>query len=147
MQIIIKRPIISEKSMKLAGNGLYTFLVNKEADKPEIRQAIEEQFGVDVVSIKTINVKSRRKMQRNRRGYTVQPASKKALVLLKSGQKLAIFETETDTHDHEGEEIEVKEKKSLLRGTKVKIEKETAGKGSKKTKEEKIDKQEKKEEK
>lgn len=112
-----------------AALGQYTFLVDREATKVEIRKAIEQKFEVNVISVKTINLKQKIKMQRSRKGKFIIPAAKKAIVGLKKGQKITLFENVSPTDDvevrtAEGEKIaEVKEKKSFLRGTKVKIEK------------------------
>lgn len=131
MQIILQKPIITEKSMKQTQDGLYTFLVEKRFRKPEIIKAVVEKFKVDVVSIKTINVKDRVKMQRSRRGYFTQSGYKKAIVGVKKGQSIALFEKAVASDEEqvtvttaEGEPVvEVKEKKGLLRRSKVKIEK------------------------
>jgi large subunit ribosomal protein L23 len=139
MYIILKRPIISEKSMVLAKSGLYTFEVDKKARKDAILKAAKAQFDVDVMSVKTVNIKGLRKQQRNRKGYYETSATKKAYIQVKPGQKIAIFESMTAPQQDEvvvtsaeGEPIaEVKEKKSLLRGTKVKIEKTALKKGKK----------------
>ena len=142
MDIILKRPIISEKSTQQVKDNLYTFLVDRKARKPVIARQVEEQFGVDVISVKTVSIKAGLKQQRGRRGFFVVPGFKKALVQLKKGQKIAIFEAEAkvekaeDSGEKEGKKV--KEKKSLLRGTKVKIEKtekkETADKKKQTTK-------------
>lgn len=127
MNILVKRPIISEKSMKLAKMGLYTFLVDKFARKPLIAKNIEEKFDVKVVEVKTANFKDEVKSQRQRRGSFTIPGYKKALVRLKKGQKITLFEAEAkeETPEGEGKKETVKEKKSLFRGTKVKVEKES----------------------
>lgn len=122
MNVILKKPLISEKSMKLAKEGLYTFLVDSDARKIEIAQEVKDRFGVDVLSVKTFNLKEQKKMQRGKRGYFMVSGAKKALVQVKKGQKIEIFETEAG-ESKESKEPEVKEKKSLLKGTKVKIEK------------------------
>lgn len=124
MNIIIKKPLITEKTMQMANAGMYTFLVEKAAKKPMIEKAIENMFGVDVLSIKTVNYKEERKMQRTRRGIFTVSGFKKAIVKLKEGQKIDAFsEALKETAVEEGEpEKEVKEKKSVLKGTKVKIE-------------------------
>ncbi|OGE33921.1 50S ribosomal protein L23 [Candidatus Daviesbacteria bacterium RIFCSPHIGHO2_02_FULL_36_13] len=128
--IIIKRPIISEKSMKLAENGLYIFEVDREATKLQISKKVSEKFNVKVVSVKTITVKGKIKSQRKvRKNYQTQ-AFKKALVLVKKGDKIAIFETpkeEAVVTTAEGEPIKLKEKKDFLRGTKVKVESSAVG--------------------
>lgn len=122
MNNIIKKAVISEKSMKEAGRGWYTFIVDRNAAKPAITAAIEDRFGVDVAAVKTINMKERVQLQRSRRGSYTIPAYKKAMVALKSGQKIGLFIPEESKEEPAVKE-EVKEKKSLLRGTKVKIEK------------------------
>lgn len=121
MQVILKSPVFSEKSMKLAGTGLYTFLVDKKARKPEIIKAVQAEFGVDVVGIKTANFKAEKKYQRSRKGTYVVSAYKKAMVQVKNGQKILLFETPAPEKEVE-EKVETKEKKSILKGTKVKIE-------------------------
>jgi large subunit ribosomal protein L23 len=135
MDIVIKKPLITEKSMKMAAVGVYTFLVDKDARKPLIAKTIAEKFSVDVLSIKTVNYKDEARMQRSRRGSFTIPGFKKAIVHLKKGQKIALFETEKSQTEEETKE-EVKEKKSLLKGTKVKIEKVDDKKTTKKGKKE-----------
>jgi large subunit ribosomal protein L23 len=93
MNIIIKKPIITEKSMKLASRGIYTFLVARNSRKPEIIKTVEEKFGVKVVAIKTANYKDEIKSQRGRRGSFCISGFKKAVVELEKGQKIALFES------------------------------------------------------
>lgn len=119
--MILIKAIISEKSMKQAQGGLYTFVVDKKMRKPVIARAVEERFGVDVIAIKTLTYKKEKKIQRGRKGYYIQSAFKKAAVKLKDGQKIALFETEIAQDESEAK-TEVKETKSLLKGTKVKVE-------------------------
>ncbi len=122
MNVLIKKPIISEKTMRLAKAGCYSFIVAKMARKLEIKAAVEHQFDVHVVDIRTTNFKDQKKQQRRVRSTYIIPGFKKAIVKLKKGQKIGLFEiASVQTETDEGE-IEVKEKKSLLRGTKVKIE-------------------------
>ena len=124
--IILQKPIISEKSMKLAGDGLYTFLVNRTSTKPQIAKAFAEAFKVDIISVKTINVKGEVKTQRRvRKNYTTK-AFKKALVQVKKGQIIPIFETpkeEVTVTTAEGEPQVMKERKDIFRRTKVRVEK------------------------
>ncbi len=136
---MIKRPLITEKTMMLAKNGLYTFEVFAEATKIEIAKLIKSKFSVDVTGVKIVNTKSKRKMQRTRKGYFQTSPFKKAMVQVKKGQKIALFETASDEESSsakatgdkevtvttgEGEKVAmIKEKKSLLKGTKVRIEK------------------------
>lgn len=122
--MILMKPIITEQSMKNAGNSVYTFLVDRDANKPEIAKAVAEQFKVDVLRVRTINMKGEVKQQRKvRRSYRTL-SYKKAMVSIKKGQIIAIFETPKEEATVTiGNEPEIKEKRNLLRGTKVKIEK------------------------
>lgn len=127
MDIILKKSIISEKSMKLAKQGLYTFLVDKFARKKEIKKAAEDQFGVNVVSLKTANFKGEVKLQRNRRKQYTTSQFKKAWIRLKTGQGIDLFVSEPSSAKSDDME-EIKEKKSFLKGTKVRIEKKKGNK-------------------
>jgi len=88
-QIII-RPVVSEKTYVLATADKYTFRVHPDAHKTQIRQAVEQLFGVDVVEVRTMSVKSKPK----RRGLTAGRTRqwKKAVVQVKPGQSIPIFQ-------------------------------------------------------
>ena len=86
---IIKRPIITEKSASLFEMKKYTFEVAKDANKVEIRQAIEAIFNVKVVKVNTLNVKSKPKRVRYQEGRT--RTWKKAMVTLAEGETIEIF--------------------------------------------------------
>ena len=78
---IIKRPIITEKSMGLLDENKYTFEVNKNANKPEIKAAIEQIFdGVKVKKVRTMNYPG--KTVRTRHGIGKKADWKKAVVTL-----------------------------------------------------------------
>ena len=87
---IIRRPIITEKSALLAEKAVYTFEVAKDANKVEIKKAIEEIFNVKVVAIRTVNV--HRKAKRMSRYEGFKAAYKKAIVRLEPGQTIKEFE-------------------------------------------------------
>ena len=87
---IIKRPIITEKAALLAEKAVYTFEVAKDANKVEIKKAIEEIFEVKVVAIRTVNV--HRKPKRMSRYEGFKSAYKKAIVRLEPGQTIKAFE-------------------------------------------------------
>ncbi|OGE18994.1 50S ribosomal protein L23 [Candidatus Daviesbacteria bacterium RIFCSPLOWO2_02_FULL_41_8] len=128
--IVIKRPIITEKSMKLAQGGLYVFEVDKDATKPLVAKAVAEKFNVKVLKVKIINVKGKSKQQRKVRKIYKTGGFKKALVQVGKGQTIAIFETpkeEVTVTTAEGEPIKLKEKKDFLGRTKVKVEKTGVG--------------------
>ncbi|MBU1000560.1 50S ribosomal protein L23 [Patescibacteria group bacterium] len=124
--IVLKRPIISEKSMKLAQNGLYTFEVSKKATKPVVAKEISARFNVKVLKVRIINIAGKVKTQRRVKKTYTTGGIKKALVQVKKGDKIAFFETPKEGSvlvPAEGEPIKLKEKKDILRRTKVKIEK------------------------
>jgi large subunit ribosomal protein L23 len=89
---VILGPIISEKSMNDAAKGKYTFKVSKESTKKDIKKAIEEQFKVNVLKVATITVKGRGSKTGVKRVETVKQPYKKAIALLKAGQKISIFD-------------------------------------------------------
>ncbi len=88
-QVII-RPVVSEKSYVLASADKYTFRVHDNAHKTQIRQAVEEIFGVRVLEVRTMSVKSKPK----RRGYTSGRSRswKKAVVELHPDDHIELFE-------------------------------------------------------
>ena len=92
--LIIKKPIISEKSMQAASLGRFSFIVNPKASKNQIAQAIEKLFSVSVVSISTSNIKGKIKKFGTKRNKTQLSDYKKAIVTLKKGQAIDIFNFE-----------------------------------------------------
>jgi len=87
---IIVRPIVSEKSYTLMEMNKYTFEVDKRATKPHIAQAVQEIFGVTVKDVNTINVPGKPRKLRYSKGLT--RTWKKAIVTLKDGDKIDLFE-------------------------------------------------------
>lgn len=87
---IIIRPVVTEKSMNLQAEGKYTFYVDTKANKTEIKNAIEKIFEVDVIQVNTINVKGKTKRVGRFVGKTAN--KKKAIVSIKPGQTIALFE-------------------------------------------------------
>lgn len=87
---IIRKPIVSEKSYDLTNQRKYTFEVDKKATKPQIRQAIEEIFKVGVTSVNTMNREGKTKKQGWSSGR--RPSWKKAIVTLREGDKIEVFE-------------------------------------------------------
>ena len=90
---VIIRPVVSEKSYALLDGGVYTFIVSPEANKIEIRQAVESIFNVRVVKVNTLNRSGKRK--RNRRSFTFgkRPDTKRAIVTLHAGDRIDLFES------------------------------------------------------
>lgn len=86
---IIKRPIISEKTMMMTGERKYTFEVAKDVNKIEIKRAVEQAFGVKVKKVTTMNVLGKVKRQGVHIGK--RPDWKKATVTLTDDSKTIEF--------------------------------------------------------
>ncbi|MCF6139472.1 50S ribosomal protein L23 [Pseudalkalibacillus berkeleyi] len=88
---IIKRPVITERTTEIMGDRKYTFEVDPRANKTQIKNAIEEIFGVKVENVNTQNYKGKKKRVGRYFGYTSK--RKKAIVQLTSESKeLDFFE-------------------------------------------------------
>ena len=89
---IIISPVVSEKSYALTEGGVYTFTVHLGASKPQIRDAVQEIFGVKVAKVNTLNRPGKRK--RNRRTFTYgrRPDTKRAIVTLVEGDSIDLFQ-------------------------------------------------------
>ena len=87
---VLLAPVVSEKSYGYIGQNKYTFRVHPDAHKTQVRQAVEELFDVKVVGVNVIKVQPKPK----RRGTTTgtRRGWKKAIVELKPGDKIEIFE-------------------------------------------------------
>lgn len=83
---IIKAPVITEKTQKLASENVMVFKVDKKANKTQIKQAIENKFNVKVEKITTLNTKSKNKRVGRHTGKT--SPYKKAMVKLMEGSKI-----------------------------------------------------------
>ena len=88
-QVII-RPVVSEKSYVLAAAGKYTFRIHPDAHKTQVRQAVEELFNVKVLRVNVCKVQSKPKRRGALRGR--KPGWKKAIVQLRAGDSIEIFE-------------------------------------------------------
>ncbi len=87
---VLKKPLITEKSTSLLQENKYTFEVDPRANKTEIKQAVQTIFKVKVEKVNTMRVKGKTKRVRNIPGKT--PDRKKAIVTLRKGDKIEIFE-------------------------------------------------------
>jgi large subunit ribosomal protein L23 len=87
---IIIKPVVTEKSFSLLEDNKYTFIVDKRANKTEIKSAVEEIFKVSVLNVNTVNVKGKPKRQGRFTGFKAD--RKKAIVTLKPGQKIPLFD-------------------------------------------------------
>ncbi|WP_030176145.1 50S ribosomal protein L23 [Spirillospora albida] len=86
---IILAPVVSEKSYGLLDENKYTFIVRPDANKTQIKQAVEAVFGVKVTNVNTLNRSGKRK--RTRFGYGKRKDSKRAIVSLAEGERIDIF--------------------------------------------------------
>ncbi|WP_242902972.1 50S ribosomal protein L23 [Actinomadura terrae] len=86
---IIIAPVVSEKSYGLLDENKYTFVVRPDANKTQIKQAVEAVFGVKVVNVNTLNRQGKRK--RTRFGYGKRKDTKRAIVSLAEGERIDIF--------------------------------------------------------
>jgi large subunit ribosomal protein L23 len=86
---ILLKPVISEKSYRLADDGKYTFLVAPNANKTQIRQAVEAVFTVRVKGVNTSNRAGKRR--RTRFGWGKRPDTKRAVVTLAEGDRIDLF--------------------------------------------------------
>ena len=88
---ILKKPIITEKTTdQKEDHNKVTFMVNPEANKHEVKSAVERVFGVHVVEVNTMNMLGKVKGFRQRRGK--RSDWKKAIVTLRAGDKIEFFE-------------------------------------------------------
>ena len=87
---VIVRPVVSEKSYAGIERNTYTFLVDRRANKTEIKEAVQRIWDVRVVSVNTLTRRGKEK----RRGWTRgrRPDEKRAIVTLAEGDTIAIFE-------------------------------------------------------
>ena len=88
---ILIRPVVSEKSYAAFDNNVYTFLVAPDANKIEIKHAVESIFGVRVTNVNTLNRKGKRKRNRRTGTYGTRGATKRAVVSLAAGDRIEIF--------------------------------------------------------
>jgi large subunit ribosomal protein L23 len=86
---VLLKPVISEKSYQLADDGKYTFLVALDANKTQIRQAVEAVFTVKVTGVNTSNRQGKRR--RTRYGWGKRPDTKRAIVSLAEGDRIDLF--------------------------------------------------------
>jgi large subunit ribosomal protein L23 len=87
---VILAPVVSEKSYALLDDNTYTFIVRPDANKTEIKEAVQAIFSVRVTNVNTLHRKGKRK--RTRQIVGVRKSTKRALVTLHPDDKIEIFE-------------------------------------------------------
>ena len=88
---VIYKPVVSEKSYALLDENTYTFIVDPDANKTEIKEAIQKIWNVRVLSVNTLNRRGKVKRMRFTKGK--RPDQKRAVVTLAEGDSIEIFET------------------------------------------------------
>jgi large subunit ribosomal protein L23 len=86
---VLIAPVVSEKSYGLLDDNKYTFVVHPDANKTEIKIAVEKIFGVKVTAVNTMNRKG--KARRTRNGLGKRKDTKRAIVSVAAGQSIDIF--------------------------------------------------------
>ena len=89
---ILKKPIITEKSTQKSSQGKFVFKVDSQANKNQIRQAVESTFKVTVLGINTLALPGKSRRTGKKRLLSTSPRWKKAIVKLKSGDKIKVFD-------------------------------------------------------
>ena len=87
---ILKRPLITEKTTLMQEDGRYVFEVAKNATKLEVKEAVQEAFGVTVTKVNTMNVNG--KMKRFGPRFSQKRSWKKAVVSVAQGDSITLFE-------------------------------------------------------
>jgi len=93
LKTIIKKPLITEKAMKVAQDNRYTFIVDQRANKGQIKEAVRRFLKVEPVRVWTMKVKGEERWSSGRRRKIKVTNFKKAIVELKKGQKLDFYES------------------------------------------------------
>jgi len=88
---VLIRPVISEKSVAQTERNNYTFAVARDANKFQIKDAVQTQFKVDVLGVRVLTVKPKEK-RRGRRTPGMTAGWRKAVVTIAAGQKIELFE-------------------------------------------------------
>jgi large subunit ribosomal protein L23 len=89
---VLLRPVVSEKSYALMEDGTYVFEVYPNANRTEIRYAVEQLFNVHVTKVNTLNRKGKRRRNRRSNTWGSRPDIKRAMVTLQAGDRIDLFE-------------------------------------------------------
>jgi len=88
---VLRRPLVTEKNTELQAQGKYAFEVAREANKHQIKQAVEKAFKVEVMAVNVMTVPG--KTRRIGRRQVLTQSWKKAIVTLKPGDSIGLFES------------------------------------------------------
>jgi len=89
---VLRRPLITEKDTTLQPQGKYVFEVIREANKHQIKQAVEKAFNVKVTTVNVMTVPGKKRRIGKRGREVLTPSWKKAIVTLQTGDKIELFE-------------------------------------------------------
>lgn len=87
------RPLVTEKTFKMASKGWYVFAVSKAQDKPDVASELHKAYGVDVIEMKTVAMHGKMRRAGKKQNRVQQQNWKKIFVKLKAGQKFDFFES------------------------------------------------------
>ena len=90
---VIIKPVVSEKSYALIDQGAYVFIVHPDANRTQVRQAVESIFSVKVAKVNILNRKGKRKRNRRQPTFGTRPDTKRAIVTLAGGDRIDLFES------------------------------------------------------
>jgi large subunit ribosomal protein L23 len=90
---VLLRPVVSEKTYGLMDQNVYVFVVHPRSTKIEIRQAVQETFGVRVDNVNTLNRKGKASRNRKNNSPGKRPDTKRAFVTLHAGDNIDLFES------------------------------------------------------
>lgn len=94
-QDVLRKPVITEKNTRLMQLGQYTFEVAREANKIQIKDAVQRTFKVDVLAVNVMNIRGKERRRGRSRGRTAgtgrTPMRRKAIITLKEGQTIDLF--------------------------------------------------------
>lgn len=93
---IVKKPLLTEKTMNLANHGFYTFVVDGDSRKRAIAREVARLYKVDVTNVRTVTNPGKERRVGKKLYRVRTPEIKKAIVRLKSGQKIAAFDISSE---------------------------------------------------
>ena len=90
---ILKKPLVTEKASELNEANKYAFVVDKRANKVEIKKAVEDMYGVSVLSVNTMNYLGKEKTRYTKAGFISgrKPSFKKAIVQIAEGDMIDFY--------------------------------------------------------
>jgi large subunit ribosomal protein L23 len=93
MMSVLKKPLVTEKVSAMNEKGKYGFVVDADANKVEIKEAVEKQYGVNVEKVNTMNVMGKLKTRYTKAGVLAgrRPSYKKAIVTLAEGEVIDFY--------------------------------------------------------